>query len=106
VSPSGFYQWLHEPLSDRASENLRLPALIRVSYAGSGGVYAAPRVFLDLRETGERCGNHRMARIMRINKINALRGYKAPRPIARQPSILYPTNCSARLPSRSPTLAG
>jgi len=90
VSRSGFYQWLHKPLSDRAIEDLRLLALIRASYAGSGGVYGAPRVFLDLRETGERCGKHRVARIMRINKIKALRGYKAPRPIAGRPSIIAP----------------
>lgn len=43
-----------------------------------GGVYGAPRVFLGLREAGETCGKHRVARIMRENEIKALRGYKAP----------------------------
>ena len=90
VSRSGFYQWLHKPLSDRAIEDLRLLELIRASYAASGGVYGAPRVFLDLREAGERCGKHRVAKIMRINKIKAIRGYKAPRPIAGRPSIIAP----------------
>lgn len=90
VSRSGFYQWLHKPLSDRAIEDQRLLELVRASYAASGGVYGAPRVFLDLREVGERCGKHRVARIMRINKIKALRGYKAPRAIAGRPSIIAP----------------
>ena len=90
VARSGFYQWLHKPLSDRAIENERLLGLIRASYAASGGVYGAPRVFADLREVGERCGRHRVARLMRINTIRALRGYKKPRHIAGRPSILAP----------------
>jgi len=87
---SGFYQWLHKPLSDRAIEDRRLLALIRASYAASGGVYGAPRVFQDLREAGEACGKNRVARIMRLHKIKALRGYKAPRAIAGRPSIIAP----------------
>lgn len=90
VARSGFYQWLHRPLSDRAIEDQRLLALIRDSYAASGGVYGAPRVFLDLREAGERCGRHRVARLMRTHRIQALRGYKAPRRIAGRPSIIAP----------------
>jgi putative transposase len=90
VSRSGFYQWLHKPLSDRAIEDRRLLALIRASYAASGGVYGAPRVFEDLREAGEACGKNRVARIMRLHKIKALRGYKAPRAIAGRPSIIAP----------------
>lgn len=90
ASRSGFYAWLHKPLSDRAIEDDRLLSLIRASYRASGGVYGAPRVFLDLRETGERCGKHRVARIMRENRIKALRGYKAPRPIAGRPSLIAP----------------
>lgn len=90
VPRSGFYAWLHKPLSDRALEDQRLLTLIRDSYAASGGVYGSPRVFLDLRETGERCGKHRVARIMRERKIKALRGYQAPRRIAGRPSIIAP----------------
>jgi putative transposase len=90
VTRSGFYAWLHQPLSDRALEDQRLLTLIRDSYAASSGVYGSPRVFLDLREAGERCGKHRVARIMRERKIKALRGYKAPRHIAGRPSIIAP----------------
>lgn len=63
---------------------------MRASYASSGGVYGARRVFLDLREVGETCGRHRVARIMRMNKIKALHGYKIPRTIAGRPSIIAP----------------
>ena len=90
ASRAGFYQWLHKPLSDRAIENQRLLVLIRSFYAASSGVYGAPRVFLDLRELGESCGKHRVARIMRAHNIRALRGYKAPRIISGRPSIIAP----------------
>ena len=90
VARSGFYAWLHKPLSERAIEDRRLLELIRASYAASGGVYGAPRVFLDLREVGERCGRNRVARLMRSHKIKALRGYKAPRPIVGRPSLIAP----------------
>jgi putative transposase len=72
VSRSGYYEWLGKPLSDRAIEDQRLLGLIRASYAASHGVYGAPRIFLDLREAGETCSKHRVARIMRINRIKEL----------------------------------
>lgn len=65
ASRSGFYEWLHNPKSRRVIENERLLGLIRDSYAASSGVYGSPRVFGDLREAGETCGKHRVARIMR-----------------------------------------
>jgi putative transposase len=90
VVRAGFYAWLLKPLSDRAIEDQLLLGLIRDSYAISGGVYGAPRVVGDLREAGESCGKHRVARIMRHHKIKAIRAYKAPRQIAGRPSIMGP----------------
>jgi putative transposase len=90
VARSGFYAWRHTPLSARAIEDQRLLGLIRASYTASHGVYGSPRIFLDLREIGERCGENRVARIMRIHKIKAVHGYKAPRFIAGRPSIIAP----------------
>ena len=88
ASRSGFYEWLHKPLSDRAIEDQRLLVLIRASHAASGAVYGARRVFLDLREAGETCGRHRIARIMRMSKVKALHGYKVPRGMVGRPSII------------------
>ena len=48
ASRSGFYAWLHKPLSDRAIEDKRLLGLIRDSYAASSGVYGYLRVYADL----------------------------------------------------------
>ena len=105
VARSGFYKWLHKPLSDRAIEDHRLLQLIRASYAASSGVYGAPRVFLDLREAGETCGKHRVARIMREHKIKALRGYKAPRTIAGRPSIIAPNQLQREFTVECPDTA-
>jgi putative transposase len=63
VAPSGYYAWLLQPLSDRAREDARLLRLIRASFPSSQGIYGAPRVFLDLREAGETCSKHRVARL-------------------------------------------
>jgi hypothetical protein len=57
VAPSGYYEWLLNPISNRAKEDARLLRLIRGSFAASHGIYGAPRVFLDLREAGETCSN-------------------------------------------------
>ena len=92
VNRAGFYAWLHQPESERHKEDQRLLELIRNSYAGSHGVYGSRRVFGDLREVGETCGVHRVARIMRAHKIKAVRGYKAPRHIAGQPSLIAPNH--------------
>jgi putative transposase len=85
VARAGFCQWLHKPLPDRAVEDQRLVEVIRNSCAASGGVYGARCVFGDLREAGETCGKHRVERLMRANKIKAVRGYKAPRHISGRP---------------------
>jgi putative transposase len=105
VARAGFYQWLHKPLSDRAIENTRLVGLIRDSYVASGGVNGAPRVFDDLCEAGEGCGKHRVARLMRANKIKALRGNKAPRPIAGRPSIIAPNRLNREFTVDAPNKA-
>jgi protein kinase/serine/threonine-protein kinase len=52
VAPSGYYDWLKQPISNRAQEDARLLRLIRASFVASHGIYGAPRVFLDLREAG------------------------------------------------------
>jgi putative transposase len=90
VHRSGYYAWLIKPRPNRAIEDDRLAGLIRAFHAASDGAYGSPRIFLDLREIGERCGRHRVARIMRANKIKGVQGYKRPRYRAGQPSHVAP----------------
>lgn len=72
-------RWLHEPVSQRGQEDARLLRLIRASFNASHGIYGAPRVFLDLREAGETCSKHRVARLMREDGLRALHGYRTRR---------------------------
>lgn len=90
VAQAGFYAWLHDPLSARDKDNQRLLTLIRDSYSLSGDVYGYRRVHGDLNEIGETCGKNRVGRIMQLNRIKAVRGYKSPHRIVGQPSVVAP----------------
>jgi putative transposase len=90
VAPSGYYEWLKKPISDRAQEDARLLRLIRASFGESHGVYGAPRVFLDLREAGETCSKHRVERLMRENGLRALGGFRIRRVSAGKSQVLIP----------------
>lgn len=90
VAPSGYYAWLAQPVSDRGQEDARLLRLIRASFTASQGIYGAPRVFLDLREAGETCSKHRVARLMRENQLRAFHGYRMRRWSVGKPAVLIP----------------
>ncbi|WP_085984638.1 IS3 family transposase [Pseudomonas sp. Ag1] len=69
VHPSGYYAWLSEPQSARAKDDQRLLGLIKHSWLESGGVYGYRKIHDDLREVGEDCGRHRVARLMRLDVV-------------------------------------
>ena len=69
VSPSGFYaaeqaRAGRRPASARVRANQRLLVAIRGIHQRSHACYGAPRVHAELRAQGERCGRHRVARLM------------------------------------------
>lgn len=99
VARAGFYKWLHQPISEQIKEDARLVEAIRHSCSASDGVYGANRVFGDLPEAGETCGHNRVARLMQVNKIKAVRRYKAPWRIAGRPSIIAPNRLNRCIPS-------
>jgi len=90
VHRSGYYAWLHEPLSPRAKANEVLTAKIREFYDQSMGIYGSPRIFCDLREAGVACGENRVARLMRSAQIKSVRGYKRPRYKVGKPALVAP----------------
>lgn len=90
VHRSGYYAWLKQPRSVRAIEDARLLVKIKTFHQDSGAAYGSPRIFKDLREDGETCGRHRVARVMKNAGIKAIRSYKRPRYVAGQPSLLAP----------------
>ncbi len=65
VHPSGYYAWSKTPDSERAQEDRRLLGLVKQSWLESGGVYGYRKIQADLRDLGECCGKHRVARLMR-----------------------------------------
>ena len=71
VSSSGFYEWLGRGPSARSLEDTRLTRGIRESFQLSDRTYGSPRVWRDLREAGERCGRHRVARLMQLAQMKA-----------------------------------
>ena len=105
VTRSGYYEWLKNPVSKRAQEDARLLRLIRASFVASQGVYGAPRVFLDLREAGEICSKHRVARLMRLNGLRALHGYRTRRWSVGKPSVLIPNLPQRQFMVTSPNTA-
>lgn len=105
VAPSGYYDWLKHPLSNRAIEDRRLLRLIRASFTASHGIYGAPRVFLDLREAGETCSKHRVARLMRENNLRALHGYRTRRWSVGKPTVLIPNLLQRQFTATQPNRA-
>jgi putative transposase len=105
VAVSGYYDWLTQPISNHAQEDARLLRLIRASFIASHGIYGAPRVFLDLREAGETCSKHRVARLMRENKLRALHGYRIRRWWVGKPSVLIPNLLQRRFTGTRPNTA-
>ena len=71
VSASGFYEWLNRPQSARSLANARLLVRIRESFALSDQTYGSPRIWKDMTEAGECCGENRVARLMRVAHISA-----------------------------------
>jgi putative transposase len=105
VARSGFYAWRVNPESKRHQEDRRLLGLIRESFAASQGIYGSRRIFCDLREIGESCGVHRVARIMRENRIAAHRGYKTIRHRYTKPAIAAPNRLAQQFVMTRPDAA-
>ncbi len=63
-------------MSDRAIEDAWLLKRIKAFFIASGGTYGSPWIHKDLREAGEKCSVHRVAKIIRLNKLRAQIGYK------------------------------
>jgi len=76
IQRSGFYTWLKQPKSARASENERLLGLIKHSWLESSCVYGYRKVQSVRRDLGETCSRHRVARQMRQEGLKAQVGYK------------------------------
>ena len=86
VHPSGFYAWQHKPESERALDDRRLLGHIKQSWLESGSVYGYRKVRDEMRDLGEKCGKHRVYRLMRNEKLRSQTGYRR-RPGSRSGAI-------------------
>lgn len=78
MHPSGYYQWLAHPLSEREKQDKLLVVLIKQCWLASGGHYGYRNVHLDLVDTDVECGRDRTLRLMQQEGLAAIRGYKNP----------------------------
>ena len=71
VSRSGYYRWGRAEPSRREKENAQLVEQIREVFEANKSRYGSPRVTRELRQRGLKCGQNRIARLMRENKLAA-----------------------------------
>ena len=71
VSTSGYYAWRRRPRSSKEDDALLIE--IKTIYAESKGRYGSPRIHRMLCQRGIRCGQKRVARLMREHGICARR---------------------------------
>ena len=94
VSRSGFFGWLKRVESRRKREDAALLQRIREIFLGSKGTYGSPRIWAELIAMGWRVSRKRVARLMRLAGIYAIRkqGYwrrkKVAAATAAAPNIL------------------
>lgn len=89
LHPSGYYAWRSSPLSARGKDDQRVLGLIKHAWLQSGGVYGYRKIARELRDVGEGCGKHRIARLMRGEGLRAQVGYgRRPGVRGGKPSIV------------------
>jgi hypothetical protein len=71
VSSSGYYAWVNRQPSRRAKENGELIAAMRQIHEEVSQRYGSPRMHAELLQRGYRCGEHRVARLMRRHELVA-----------------------------------
>ena len=73
ISHSGYYAWRRRPESRRSRENRALVVQIRAVHRDRRKrCYGSPRMHEQLKQQGEFCGLHRVARLMREDGIRAV----------------------------------
>ena len=83
VSRSGYYAWRRRQLSRRDRANQLLLTHIRAIYAASHQTYGSPRVHAELIAQGQLCNRKRVARLMRLARLQARRPRRQ-RPVTTQ----------------------
>ena len=93
VSRGGFHAWLTRPPSRRERSDEALAPKVRASFLTSDRTYGARRVWFDVIADGERCGLHRIERLMRLQALRARpRRRRLPRDLGERPAGAFAPN--------------
>ncbi len=93
LHPSGYYAWKTEPQSSRVKDDQRLLGLLKQAWLESGGVYGYRKLTLDMRDLGERCGKHRVARLLKGEGLRSQTGYgRRPGMPGGKPAMVAPNH--------------
>ncbi len=100
LHPSGYYAWKATPQSPRAKDDQRLLGLLKQAWLESGGVYGYRKLTLDMRDLGERCGKHRVARLLKLEGLRSQTGYgRRPGVRGGKPALVAPNHLQRHLGS-------
>ena len=72
VCTSGYYEWRNHPTSKRAQANTALSEHIRSAHRASDKTYGMPRICAELADTGIIASRKRIARLMRVMRIQGV----------------------------------
>jgi putative transposase len=99
VHPSGYYAWKAEPLSLRAKDDERITGMLKHAWLESGGIYGYRKLTLDMRDLGERCGKHRVAKLLKRQGLRSQTGYR------RRPAVVAPNHLQRQFAVPKPNQA-
>jgi len=102
LHPSGYYAWCGQPESKRAKADKRLIGLIKQFWLESGGIYGYRKIYTDLREHGEGCGENRVYRLMSLAGLKAQVGYRKPRHRSGTAHVVVPNQLNRQFNPEQP----
>jgi putative transposase len=90
VQRSGYYAWRRRKPNSREEANRALLELIEKEHQKSRQTYGSPRLQVVLRRQGVKCGHNRVARLMRLHGIVALKRRRYPPQTTRRQAGVVP----------------
>ena len=96
VARAGYYAWSKRGVSPRGQRDAELATEIRLIHAQSRQTYGAPRVHAALRACGQRVGRKRVARLMRLARLQGRAPKRHVRTTVSDPAATPAPNLVAR----------
>lgn len=79
--------------SDRQRDDERVTGPLKQAWLESGGIYGYRKLTLDMRDLGEHCGKHRVARRLKAKGLRSQSGYgRRPGVRGGKPAVVAPNH--------------